>query len=68
MTRNAMIVSCREPDRQPQAMSTAERIWAHFINLSTNCAQAQPKWRPRRVQAAEGMPRPDRDETDFEYG
>jgi hypothetical protein len=49
-------------------MSTAERIWAHFINLSTNCAQAQPKWRPRKVQAAEGMPRPDRDETDFEYG
>jgi hypothetical protein len=30
--------------------------------------RAKVELRPRKAQAAEGMPRPDRDETDFEYG
>jgi hypothetical protein len=63
-----MVVSLLEPDRLPQAMSAAKEFGACFIALRTNCAQAQPKQRPRKPQAAEGMPRPGRDETDFEYG
>jgi hypothetical protein len=40
-----MIVPCWEPDRPPQARSTAERIPA----WCTNYAQAQPK--PRRIRS-----------------
>jgi hypothetical protein len=63
-----MIVSCWEPDRLPQASSTAERIGRASLPLRANCAQTQPKQRPGKAQAAEGMPRPDRDETGFGYG
>ncbi len=64
-----MIVSCREA--RPTTASHSDRR-ANFAHASstprTNYAQAQRKSRPRKAQAAERMPRPDRDETDFEYG
>src|SRR6516225_7973148 len=63
-----MIVSCGKPNRIPQVISTAEEFRARFTAPRANYAQAQQKSRPRKAQAAEGMPRPDRDETDFEYG
>jgi hypothetical protein len=51
-----MIVSCWEPDQLAPGITTAVRIWARFITLRAECAQAQPKQRPRKAQAAERMP------------
>src|ERR1700723_1501790 len=64
-----MIVSCWEPDRLPQASSTAEQIWPRFVIIPTHQLRAgTTEIASKRTQAAEGMPLPDRDETDFEYG
>jgi hypothetical protein len=63
-----MIVSCRgtRPTTTSHFDRRANSDAPH--KLRANCAQAQQKSRPGKAQAAEGMPRPDRDETNFEYG
>jgi len=63
-----MIVSCGKPNRYRKTFRAAEEFRARVATLRTSYAQAQQKSRPRKAQAAEGMPRTDRDETDFEYG
>jgi hypothetical protein len=63
-----MIVSCGSPPDYHTPCRPLSEFRARLIAPRTKYAQAQPKSRPRKAQAAEGMPRPDRDETKFEYG